>query len=318
MGMRRVEVVVRFAGDLLDVIHLPAGTTAWIGTTAVRAIAGTEVSFGHIAVTVSALTNAPDLVPRRPLERRPFVYGALSLVAQLAVVVVAFWSSPDEPVTAPAVEANSGTERGATRIKRFAMPAQTIERTAQPAPTETPITADQSPEEESERDAPAPQEMTDFVPSEMTGGGLVTDATKDGDGTSRFDPAENPAFDTIKTGDYSTLSSGRTAGDGYAPEARNPSVVVISCDRASCLVLGGEKAVRVRKAVDERLAEITDCYKRAAMNGGGDVEIDFEVDATGTVDDLAINDADPAGTCVAKILRTLKIDAIDTSSPDET
>lgn len=314
MRMGRVEVVVRFAGDLLDVVELPAGETYWVGMTAVRAVAGTAITLGLATVTVTAAPGDPALVPRRRIERRPYVYGALSLVAQLAIVIVAFAAADSEPVSAPAIEADRGTQPGATRIKRFAMPSQTIERTADPAPEETPITADDTPEETVERDSPAPQEVQEFVPSEMTGGGLVNDGPKDGDGTSKFDPAADPAFDSIKTGDYSTVSTGRTAGEGYGPQARNSSLVVITCDRASCLVVGGEKAVRVRKAVNERLADITDCYKRAAANGGGKVEIDFQVDAAGAVDDLELGDADPAGACVARILRSLQIDAADEQS----
>jgi hypothetical protein len=237
------------------------------------------------------------------------VYCALSLAAQVAILVAAFWSAKPEPVSAPAIEATGGQRPGATRIKRFAVPAQTTERSPDPAPEETPITADQSPEEEVERDAPAPQEVQELVPSEMTGGGLVEQGPDDGNGTSHFDPSANPAFDTVKVGDYSTLSTGRSAGEGYGPHARNPSLVVITCDRASCLVLGGEKAVRVRKAVEERMADITECYKRAAASGGGAVEIDFAVDAAGSIEDLDVGDADPAGACVAKIIRQLQIDA---------
>jgi len=313
MGMGRVEVVVRFAGDLLDVVELPAGATYWLGTTAVRAVAGIETQLGLTTLTVTAAGDL-DFVPRKRFERRPYVYGALSLAAQLAIVIIAFATAENEPVSAPAIEADKGTQPGGTRIKRFAMPSQTIERTPDPAPDEAPVTVDNTPEKTDDHDTPAPDEVQEFVPSEMTGGGLVTNGPKDGDGTSNFDPAADPAFDSIRVGDYSTVSTGRAAGDGYGPQARNSSLVVITCDRASCLVVGGEKAVRVRKAVNERLAEITDCYKRAAANGGGNVEIDFQVDAAGSVGDMELGDADPAGACVAKILRNLQIDAADDST----
>jgi hypothetical protein len=306
--MHRVEVVVRFAGDLLDVIELPAGSTYLVGTTPVRAVAGTEATFGLVTVTVSRRGDL-EALPRPRIEARPYVYCALSLVAQVTLLVIAFWTAKSEPVSAPAIEATGVNRPGATRIKRFAMPAQTTERTPDPAPSETPVTADRSPEEEVERDTPAPQETQDFVPSEMTGGGLVEQGPDDGNGTSQFDPSANPAFDTVKVGDYSTLSTGRSAGEGYGPHARNSSLVVITCDRATCLVLGGEKAVRVRKAVEERMADITECYKRAAVSGGGAVEIDFAVDEAGDIEDLELGDADPAGACVAKIIRSLQIDA---------
>jgi len=313
MRMGRVDVEVRFAGDLIDVVQLPAGATWCVGTTAVRAVAGTHTQVGLATVTVKAASDF-EAMPRKRIERRPYIYGALSLAAQLAIVIVAFATAESEPVSAPAIEADRGTQPGATHIKRFAMPSQTIERTPDAPPDETPVTTDDTPEQKVELDTPAPQEVQEFVPSEMTGGGLVTDGQQKSDGTSKFDPASNPAFDSIRSGDYSTVSTGRTAGEGYGPEARNSSLVVITCDRMSCLVVGGEKAVRVRKAVNERLAEITDCYKRAAANGGGNVEIDFQVDAAGSVGDVELGDADPAGACVAKILRNLQIDAVEDST----
>src|SRR5207253_1311562 len=123
-----------------------------------------------------------------PIEARPYIYGALSLVGQVALLIVAFATAKDEPLSAPAVEANGDHQRGAVHIKRFAMPAQTIARTPDPAPLETPVTADNTPEHTAETDTPAPPKVNEFEPDEMTGGGLVPEAPKDGDGTSKFDP----------------------------------------------------------------------------------------------------------------------------------
>jgi hypothetical protein len=303
--MRRVEVVVRFAGDLYEVVQVLPGTTFRVGTTAVVARAGTDITVGLVTVTMTAAPAELPVIPRERTERRPYLYGAASLVSHLALVAAAVLSATSEPLSAPAIE-SSGDQPGGTRIKRFSVPAQTTERVAEPPPIEPPVTADQTPEETVERDTPTPR-LEEPLPSEMTGGGLDNGPT-DGDGTSRFDPAANPAFDTIKVGDYSTVSTGLAAGDHYGSHARNSSLVVITCDRSSCLVLGGEKATRIRKAVEERMAELTDCYKQAAESGGGSVEIDFGVNADGKVQDLGVSEADPAGFCVAKILRSMQID----------
>src|SRR6185503_6644441 len=100
MRMGRVEVVVRFAGDLFDVVEVPVGTTVRIGTTAVRAIAGTEATVGHVTVTITAATATAkqDVLPRPRNEARPYIYGTASLLAQLAIVVVAFWTATSVPV----------------------------------------------------------------------------------------------------------------------------------------------------------------------------------------------------------------------------
>ena len=299
----RVEVEVRFAGDLVEMLHLDAGTIHWVGTTPVLVKAGTQTELGRVSITMTRAPAEQTVLPRARAERRPYAFGTASLIAHLAIVAIAFVTATSEPLTAPAIEA-SGEQPGGTRIKRFTVPAQTTERLAKPAPVEAPITVDQTPQEQIERDTPPPP-IQQPVPSEMTGDELA-DGPKDGDRASRFDPAADPAFDTIKVGDYSTLSSGLAAGDGYQPHARNSSLVVITCDRSSCLVLGGEQAARIRRAVQEHTAELTDCYKHAAENGGGSIEIDFGINEAGTVQDLGVADADPAGYCVAKILRSLK------------
>src|SRR5690349_21839009 len=66
MGMRRVEVVVRFAGDLVDVVRVPAGTAYSIGTTSVLAKSGTEVTVGLVTVSMTDATEA-DAVPLKPV-----------------------------------------------------------------------------------------------------------------------------------------------------------------------------------------------------------------------------------------------------------
>ncbi len=89
MHMHRVEVVVRLAGDLWDVVHVPAGHTVWIGTTPVIARAGTEAAFGLVTITMEATSLEPP-IPRQAMERRPYPFGAASLLAHLALVVTAF------------------------------------------------------------------------------------------------------------------------------------------------------------------------------------------------------------------------------------
>lgn len=321
MGMARdataatIEVEVRFAGDLVEVTRVPAGSAYAIGTESLVAKAGNERTIGLVTVTMSAAT-APPPVPRRRLESRPYQFGGASLAAHLALVGVALALTPPEPVTAPVIEVVT-QQRGGTRIKSFSTEAQTVVKAPEPAANASPTAIEQP----TEVDTPAPPMAEEFTPSEITGGGLVTEETpKDGDGTSeRFDPSNNPAFDTIKSGAYSTVSTGHGAGDDYTPHARNSNLVVITCDRITCLVVGAsEKAIPIRKAVEARVADLTDCYKHAAENGGGSVEIDFGIDAAGGVRNFAVGDGDSAGLCVAKILRALHVDgsALDSAASE--
>lgn len=297
-----VEVVVRFAGDLHEVARVSAGSTYRLGTETLVVKAGTELTRGLATVTMTAAGSTRRLPYRIP-DVRPYAYAGVSLLAHLAVVIAALQSVPTplpivEPTTQP---------RGGVRIKRFAADAQTVTPVEQPAAAVSPTSETPEPVE---RDTPAPAEVREFAPSEITGGGL-TEGPTDGDGTSeRFDPSQDAAFDTIKVGDYSTVSTGEGAGEHYGPQQRHSNLVVITCDRITCLVVGGQKAVRIRRAVEERMSELTDCYKDAAESGGGSVEIDFGVDASGAIKDLAVGDADSASRCVATILRTLEVDEL--------
>lgn len=310
MGMARedatgatIEVVVRFAGDLYEVVRVSAGSRYTIGTETVIAKAGTEVQHRLVTVTMTAAGSSRRLPHRLP-DARPYVFAGASLLAHLALVITALFTV-NEPAPAPIVEPVS-QQRGGVRIKTFADDARTVTPAEQPAAAVSPTTET----EQIQRDRPAPAEVREFAPSEITGGGL-TEGPQDGAGTSeRFDPSRDAAFDTIKVGDYSTVSTGEGAGDHYRPQARSSNLVVITCDRMTCLVVGGQKAARIRRAIEERMTELTGCYKDAAENGGGSVEIDFGVDARGAINDLAVGDGDPAGRCVAAILRTLEVDEL--------
>ncbi len=302
-----VEVVVTFVGDLHEVVRVPAGSTYTVGSMSVVARPGAEASDGLVTVAVREAAPAKP-VPRRRADARPYIYGSLSLVAHVALVIVA--TLPESTLPTVVFEPKPTELRGAVRIKRFVDDAKSAQQAPEATTIPTPPTQE-TPEPDTIRDTPAPEVVTEFTPSEITGGGLAHDGPKDSDGTSeRFDPSSDPSYDTIKSGDYGTVSTGDSAGDSYAPKARNSNLVVITCDRITCLVVGGEKATRIRRAVEERMTELTGCYKAAAESGGGSVEIDFGVDAKGGIKDLEVGQVDSAGLCVAKILRTLDIDEL--------
>src|SRR4051812_25042422 len=71
MRMGHVEVVVRLAGDLIDVVELPAGAMYWLGTSCIPAVAGTERTVGLATVTVRS-AGARKAVPRPAIEARPY------------------------------------------------------------------------------------------------------------------------------------------------------------------------------------------------------------------------------------------------------
>jgi hypothetical protein len=252
------------------------------------------------------------VVPKQRVEVRPFFYGTASLALHLGVLVAALWFGSE--MLTPSV-AGEGKTRRARISSRFAAPAQTTKRAPKPEPLEAPITTDTTPapvpSAAKEEDGGAEQQT--FVPEPVEpGGDLVIDPPDTKAGRERrFDPDANAEFDTVKVGAYSTVSTGKLSGDHYGAEAKRTGLIVVSCDATSCLVLGGDEAVPIRKAVEQHLAEITACYANQSGTGGRKIEIDVGLDTAGKVDNLQVGGVGDVGDCVANIIKrtTFGLDA---------
>ena len=345
---RCVEVVVRFAGTLVQVVHVAPGAECRVGPSRDAAIAldvpaftlvrstpsgfilhhdGVDISlepdvpitraFGeHVTLTIALVPASRIPLPRRRIERRPFAFGAASIAAHACVLLGALWlASPREEV----VPANETTKRRPARVARFAVAAQTVKRENAPPPLTTPITTDTTP-------SPAP---TLDDPSSAAIRSLGSEAPPDGRGPvevspapestevldeslsnpRRFDPSTSPAFDTIKVGNYTTVSTGRAGGERYelagANGQRKP-LIVVSCDAASCLVIGGDAANSVRRALESRLSDIVKCYEDHAATAGKKVEVDFGIDESGKVAAVNVGGVGDYDSCVAEIVRSIE------------
>jgi hypothetical protein len=332
------EIVVRFGNDVIAVTHVPAGGSFRVGSApdadlvlatdpfalvastregfVVRAFAAApparltretriEIAIDRVGFAI-ALVERPARVARARIELRPIVFAAASLATHLALWSLAMLEP--EPPAIPAVEAAVGD--GAMRLARYAAPAQTVHRARLPPPEQVPITTAVTAAPNPTIEPPEkPSTPSQDVPGLATPGRgakqEVASADRDDRGTHHFDPAANPDLDTIKSGAYSTIATGRAAGEHYGADARRRRLIVVSCDEASCLVIGGDSAAPIRRAVERRLSEITACYRGST---GGKLELDFGLTSGGTVDDLAVGGIGDAGSCVAKIFQNLKIE----------
>ncbi|HEY5923685.1 MAG TPA: hypothetical protein VIV11_18515 [Kofleriaceae bacterium] len=305
-----VQVLARFVDTLIDVAYVAPGGTYRFGDTcfAVDDLVERGATIGHVTIAASRVRPPRAGVPRREIEWRPYCYIGLSLAAHVGVWLAAILMT--EPALAPATETSYGR---ATRIARFATPSQSVKHSRAAPPEEIPITADETP---SESPLIAPEESPPGAvagesaallpePSVDTG---ASDANQDGQ-QRRFDPTTNPAFDSVKTGDYSTVSTGRTAGQHYMAESSNGKrmpMTVVSCDSVSCIVIGGDNASAIRDVVQKRLPEILSCYEKSEGVGGKKVEVDFGIDAGGKVGELQVGGVGDVGTCVSAIIRDIE------------
>jgi len=242
------------------------------------------------------------------------VFGAFSLFAHLALWLAAMlWPGEPEPIALPGI-ATSEVAGAPTHVGRYAMAAQTVQRTQRPEPTKIPITTGPLPVPRPavDRDAQAGGRTTRpgaasaiATRGKRDASELEPPATTAGE-PRRFDPTTRPDFDTVKAGPYTTLSTGRAAGDKYGLAARKSRLVVVSCDASSCVVVGGDEAGPIRRAIERRLADIAACYENAIEAGGKNVELDFGLAADGKAVGLTVGGVGDAGTCVSKIIHDIE------------
>jgi hypothetical protein len=316
-----VEVVVRIGGELHDVAYLHAGVYA-AGvcdidiTDAREQLARSReplvIERGFVTITLQLATPPTQRVPRKRAERRSALYGAGSLALHLGLWLAAIVYGASE--LTPSVSESRGTHgpRRARISAPFTAPAQTVRRENKPEPSTTPITTDST---------PTPQPRIEHSGAGALRRGQAADGTRaieprtpDPGPQRHFDPDANPAFDSIKVGDYSTVSRGSRTGEQYGAQWKRNGLVVVSCDASRCLVLGGENAEPIRAVVEEHLAEITACYAQAAHAAGKKVEIDFGINPAGKVEGLEVGGVGDVGDCVANIIKRARFVAPGDSS----
>ena len=271
-----------------------------------------ELAFGLVTIRVTATTLVPTRVARRAIDQRPLAYGSGSLAVHIGLLALATWlATPDED-SVPGAE---DRKRRPTRIARFAVAEQTVKRVDKPPPLETPVTVDDSPAEKptTDDDANASIASTESVATPNGHGEKVPataeSAASDGTGDGqRFDPDANPNFDTVKLGKYTTVSTGSSAGAEFRLAGENGQrkpLIVVSCDSSSCVIIGGDPASGIREALEAKLEDIVGCYEKHASTAGKKVELDFGINATGKVDQVAVGGVGDYDSCVATIINNL-------------
>ena len=356
---RCVEVVVRFAGTIVQIVRIAPGAECRVGrdrgadialeVPAFTLVSSTERGFvmhdsrigldkdaprdiatiplepdvpltravgDHVTLTITLVTTSRIPVPRRRIERRPFWFGAASIAAHVGLLLAALWAASPEDDTVPA---NETTKRRPAKIARFAVAAQTIKREKAPPPLATPITTDTTPSPSPALDEPSGAAIRSLgSESPPNGRGPIKvapapDSTEILDETlanpRQFDPSTSPAFDTVKVGNYTTVSTGRAGGERYELAGANGNrkpLIVVSCDAASCLVIGGDAANGVRRALEGRLPDIVKCYADHAATAGKKVEVDFGIDESGKVEAVNVGGVGDYDSCVAEIVRSIQ------------
>src|SRR4051812_26229964 len=141
-----------------DIVRVPAGSTAVLfdhgkrstlaGELQLDARMRVEIRIGRVTIAIRRVTRT-DPVPRAPVDRRPYIYTAASLAAQLLLVALATWVAPDREPPLPVHTPRS------IRVARFPEPPPATKEqpsplpalaTAPTDPTTAPPPADKTPD----------------------------------------------------------------------------------------------------------------------------------------------------------------------------
>ena len=332
--MAVVEVTVTFAGTLLQITRVPHGRPVRVGRARDADVAvdveprtlptnlargeRVEHALGLVRIALARIDEPAVPLARRALERRPLPFLALSAVVHVAFVWIAMLTMELDPITIP-VDITS-PPRLPPRIARIEAPVPAANaRSSDDMPAATHDAKPTAGGFELLRRELRHVTGTADLGRELADAGPIYDehaatAAQFGNHGRSFDPSSDPMFDSVKTGRYATVDSGRAAGASYRlpGEVERPPLMALACDDASCVVEGAFDRLRVRDIIEQRYVDLLKCYERTA-NSAPRVEITmrFEIDASGRPSDIAVDGHTAVGTCVARIVGRTKFPAAD-------
>jgi hypothetical protein len=332
-----VEVVARLGDTLLDVAHHDLGTSYRIGTSTVRVgLVEPTITIGLVTITMTLVPRPKLPVPRPRFDRRPVAYLAAALIAHTTLWAIAVSSAAPEPHLAERAEMKRQAYI-ASIAKAPPPPPPKRPRVAQPtkrvtaAPPPPPV---QAPVEDSEPATPKgkaiararkagfleatslsdfsmllpPKNLKDLV--DQTGPIYDEDAANAANfgGGGGGPKICQTGCDSISTGEYATVSTGRGAGDMYTlgggPAAR-PALVKF-CTPKACAIDDPNEQRSIRLRIEERRSEYSACYEQLAKPGTrGTVTIQLVLDEEGTIVSLKGRGLGDVARCIAGVVSTI-------------
>ncbi|HEY5925946.1 MAG TPA: hypothetical protein VIV11_29865 [Kofleriaceae bacterium] len=348
-----VEVVARFGGTILDVRHVGPTDTYLIGTAqgthlsvpgltcfplvargsvrlplglpAVERDGWTELRVGELSlfITRTKLSRVPLARPR--FQWKPPAFIAASLLAHLAIWLLALTTAPferldrekpqprlryvhvdtSEPVE-PKPEPSKPEEPKPAKESVAAVQPRRAERVARDYSKPT-VAMGMSAAEATRRLA----QQFDQINVEKHLAGLdpkdtyiEDDANARGFGGSRgrFDPTQREGWGTVETGRYATMIYD-----------------VKLCPKRSCTVEGPIPALFVRTHLHHHMDAIYDCYVQHA-SGPGTIVLTFTITPDGAVRDARGRGLGETGACAARVAGEIFFKALgnDWKPPRET
>ncbi|MBA3502739.1 MAG: hypothetical protein H0T65_20425 [Deltaproteobacteria bacterium] len=348
--VRRVSRHERYLIGTAPTVHLPLaiGTTLPLVDTGlvIRIPAGIEpvregprttLQIGLVTIALTRVTDPPVYVPRPPASRRLVPFVLATLVLHVAVVTVAMLTAEVDPITIPVVRAEPPrhvapktlpaprprpkTQKPAARAKQASSQAAVAE---QPAPAPTTVAEAREAARgagflgSASLDDLSALRGTKDLAAELADVGPIYDeeaanAKNFGGAGGSFD-VSGPAFDSVKTGRYATVASGRGAGANYRLPARGkfreigpPPIMGLTCDDGQCQTIGTLDRHTVRDYVEKRYVDMVKCYERHARNTPRvELTLHFEIGSDGKPNEVYADGAGAFGSCLVRLVERVK------------
>jgi hypothetical protein len=345
-----VEVVVRFGGTIIDIAHVGPSDVYRIGTApnanvsvpgltcfplvdggkirlprgmpVVEHDGGTELCIGALTLWLARTKLRPLALGRPRVEWWPRLALAASLIAHVAVWLIAMSVAPIERLIekprprmrlAHIEVAPEPVEPKPPRKRESAAAAQpaTDKRVARPRAERS---AGSRVRAEAGRDAAywsarvaKSFDNTNLVEqlSELTAENQYDEdaANAQGFGGGRnFDPSQREGFESVKSGKYTLMLHD-----------------VKLCPKRSCTVKGPIPALYVRTHLHAHMDAIYDCYAQHAT-GPGTIVLEFSITPDGAVRDARGSGLGETGACAARVVGEIYFKALglDYDPPRET
>lgn len=309
------------------VVRIPAGIEP------VREGRRTTLSFGLVTVALTRVTDAPAPMPRPRASLRIVPFALAALLLHVGVVAAALTTAEIDPIAIPVVRAEPPR-----RVMPKTVPA--------PRPKPRPKQATRAKEAAAQAAAEAAPASAGEAREAARGAGVLGSAslddlsavvgTKDlakelsdvgpiwdeqaayekmfGGNGRAFNPSEDRAFDSVKTGPYATVGGGRGAGANYRLPARGkfreverPPIMGLTCDDGQCQTIGTLDRNTVRDYVEKRYVDMVKCYERHAKNlPRVELTLHFEIGSDGTPNEVYADGAGAFGSCLVRLVERVK------------
>ncbi|MEO8554339.1 MAG: hypothetical protein ABI678_30395, partial [Kofleriaceae bacterium] len=296
------------------VVRRPIGLATWHEAGDEVVLADPIVlALDRVTITIERIDREHAPVPRAAIDRRPHAFVAGSLLVHFLV-----WGAAIAFAAAPRAKRPRPRTRLHPVIARLEPRVPTSETSPYPARVAGVATAPARPRGHATRSLIGPDGRADFsaglaalgeavnidwgAKMAETGPLVQADDVYHFGNDVAFDPDTRPGFETVKTGRFETVSSGRAVGEDYHL-AGETTVQLALCDSPRCEITGALAKPAVQRVIQRQVAAVAGCV------GDESLVLDLDIAADGRV--KKVHGHGKVARCAAKVIGQLAFPVAD-------